>query len=40
MLAGILTRYVDPEGELGISDEGWEAIGEFFAHGICDSPFV
>ena len=33
VLAGILTRYVDPEGELGISDEGWAAIGEFFAHG-------
>ena len=33
VLAGILTRYVDPDGELGISDEGWEAIGQFFAHG-------
>ena len=33
VLAGILTRYIDPEGELGISDEGWNAIGEFFAHG-------
>lgn len=33
VIAGILTRYVDPEGELGVSDEGWEAITEFFAHG-------
>ena len=33
VLAGILTRYVDPDGELGISEEGWNAIGEFFAHG-------
>ncbi len=33
VLAGILTRYVDPDGELGISDEGWNAISEFFAHG-------
>ena len=33
VLAGILTRYVDPNGELGISDEGWAAIEAFFAHG-------
>lgn len=33
VLAGILTRYVDPNGELGISDEGWKAIEAFFAHG-------
>ena len=33
VLAGILTRYVDPDGELGISDEGWAAIVAFFAHG-------
>ena len=33
VLAGILTRYVDPDGELGISDEGWQAIEAFFAHG-------
>ena len=33
VLAGILTRYVDPEGELGVSKEGWKAISEFFAHG-------
>ena len=33
VLAGILTRYIDPNGELGISDEGWAAIEAFFAHG-------
>ncbi len=33
VLAGILTRYLDPEGELGVSEEGWAAIEAFFAHG-------
>ena len=33
VLAGILTRYADPDGELGVSDEGWAAIEAFFAHG-------
>ncbi len=33
VLAGILSRYADPEGELGVSDEGWAAIEAFFAHG-------
>lgn len=33
VLAGILTRYMDPNGELGVSDEGWAAIEAFFAHG-------
>ena len=33
VLAGILTRYIDEDGELGISDEGWAAIEAFFAHG-------
>ena len=33
VLAGILTRYMDPEGELGVSEEGWAAIEAFFAHG-------
>ena len=33
VLAGILTRYADPEGELGVSEEGWAAIEAFFAHG-------
>jgi len=33
VLAGILTRYIDPNGELGVSEEGWKAIEAFFAHG-------
>lgn len=33
VIAGILTRYVDPDGELGISDEGWAAMEAFFANG-------
>jgi len=33
VIAGILTRYVDPNGELGISDEGWAAIEAFYANG-------
>lgn len=33
VLAGILTRYIDPEGELGISDEGWEQMRLFFGNG-------
>lgn len=34
VLAGILTRYVDPNGELGISAEGWNAIAEYYKHGV------
>lgn len=33
VLAGILTRYADPDGELGISDEGWAQIAEYYQHG-------
>ncbi|MBQ8086883.1 MAG: extracellular solute-binding protein [Clostridia bacterium] len=33
VIAGILTRYVDPDGDLGISDEGWDAMEAFFANG-------
>ena len=33
VIAGILTRYVDPNGELGISEEGWAAIEGFYANG-------
>lgn len=36
VLAGILTRYVDPNGELGISDEGWNAIAEYYKHGVAE----
>lgn len=34
VISGILTRYMDPEGELGISEEGWAAIGDFFKYGV------
>lgn len=34
VLAGILTRYQDPNGDLGISDEGWEAIAKYYEHGV------
>ena len=33
VLAGILTRYTDPNGDLGISDEGWEQIAQYYQHG-------
>ena len=33
VIAGILCRYADPDGELGVSDEGWAAMEAFFAHG-------
>ena len=34
VVAGILTRYADPDGDLGISDEGWAAIQAYYAHGV------
>lgn len=34
VLAGILTRYQDPNGELGVSEEGWKAIEEYYKHGV------
>jgi iron(III) transport system substrate-binding protein len=33
-LAGILTRYLDEDGTLGVSDEGWEHIRAKFANGV------
>src|SRR5699024_8148835 len=33
VVTGILSRYLDENGELGVSDEGWDAIEEFFANG-------
>ncbi|WP_223401991.1 extracellular solute-binding protein [Occultella gossypii] len=33
IFAGILTRYQDPDGDLGVSDEGWEQIQGYFEHG-------
>lgn len=34
VLAGILTRYADPNGDLGISDEGWDAIAQYYKYGV------
>ena len=33
VLVGIFARYADPDGELGVSDEGWAAIEAFLTHG-------
>ncbi|MCL2093624.1 MAG: extracellular solute-binding protein [Treponema sp.] len=33
VISGILTRYADPQGDLGISDEGWREIEAYFRHG-------
>lgn len=34
VISSVLTRYKDPNGELGISAEGWKAIGEYFKNGV------
>lgn len=34
VMAGILTRYQDPNGELGISEEGWNAVQQLYDNGI------
>lgn len=34
VIAGILSRYADPNGDLGISQEGWDAIAAFYEHGV------
>lgn len=33
VLSGILVRYTDPSGELGISDEGWTMVEDYLANG-------
>ena len=33
MLAGLLVRYQDPDGELGISEEGWETVKQWIQNG-------
>jgi len=33
VLSGILTRYRDDNGDLGISQAGWDAIASYFKHG-------
>ncbi|SHE10350.1 2-aminoethylphosphonate ABC transporter substrate-binding protein [Chlamydia abortus] len=34
VMAGVLTRYKDPNGELGISEEGWNAIQQLYDNGV------
>lgn len=34
VVAGILTRYQDPNGDLGISEEGWNEIKQLYANGV------
>ncbi|QWU18237.1 extracellular solute-binding protein [Paenibacillus sophorae] len=34
VVSGILTRYQDPSGEYGISDEGWAEIKKFYDNGV------
>ncbi|MEC0245145.1 extracellular solute-binding protein [Paenibacillus chitinolyticus] len=34
VVAGILTRYQDPNGELGISKEGWNEVKQLFDNGV------
>jgi iron(III) transport system substrate-binding protein len=33
ILAGLLAPYEDEDGDLGISDEGWKAVEDYFANG-------
>ena len=34
VVAGILTRYQDPNGDLGISEEGWNEIKQLYDNGV------
>ena len=34
VISGILSRYRDPNGELGISEAGWKMITEYFKNGV------
>lgn len=34
VLTGILIRYRDPKGDLGISEEGWKKVGEYLKNGV------
>lgn len=33
VVTGILSRHLDPQGDLGVSAEGWAAIEQYYAHG-------
>lgn len=34
VLAGILDRYKDPNGDLGVSDEGWKELEKYYQKGV------
>lgn len=34
VMAGILSRYEDESGDLGVSDEGWQQIEQYFQNGV------
>jgi iron(III) transport system substrate-binding protein len=34
VMAGILTRYKDDGGDLGVSDEGWQQVEQYFQNGV------
>lgn len=34
VMAGILSRYKDDSGDLGVSDEGWQQIEQYFQNGV------
>ena len=34
IVASILAQFADPEGKLGISDEGWETIARYYENGV------
>lgn len=34
VMAGILSRYRDDKGDLGVSDEGWKQVEQYFQHGV------
>ncbi|MCL2007963.1 MAG: ABC transporter substrate-binding protein [Treponema sp.] len=34
VIAGILGRHLDPRGYLGVSEQGWNEIRAFYAHGV------
>jgi len=34
VLSGILSRHLDPNGHLGVSDAGWDAIRQFYQYGV------
>jgi iron(III) transport system substrate-binding protein len=40
VISGILTRFPDPNGHLGIADEGWENLAAFYRYGVPNSEAI